>query len=180
MTQLDAKWIPITNEITLHENDLLDCWKVIDGEKCLVIYRVLGDKSEYLEGMVPIQEMSRSGKALKENERNTVSVPFNHFIENKFSLLLDKSHDQMNWPKSFGEAVLKLKLQFTEKQLLEIQQLSKEEFDSKYLTVGYWIRNHFGLWRGNFTLLLDCDKSNPEPDHVSEVIIEKFWKYLQK
>ena len=37
--------------------------------------------------MVPIQEMSRSGKALKIGERITISVPFDYFIEKKFYLI---------------------------------------------------------------------------------------------
>ncbi|MEX1013830.1 MAG: DUF6794 domain-containing protein [Candidatus Paceibacterota bacterium] len=179
MSQIDAKWVPITNETTLHENDLINCWEVIDEEKCLVVYRVLGPKSKYFEGMIPIREMSRAGKVLTKNERMTASVPFDHFIKNKSSLLVDKSYDQMNWPKSLNEAVSKLRSQFTEKQLLEIQQLSKEEFELRYLGVGSWIRNQFGLWRGNFNLLLDCDELNPEPDNVSNVILEKLWESLQ-
>jgi hypothetical protein len=176
---LNAKWVPITNETTLHENDLINFLEVVKGEKCVVTYRVLGNEHDYFEGMVPIQEISRAGKALKENERIITSVSFKIFIEKEFQLLLDKSYDHTFWPKSLDEAVSKLKSQFTEDQLLEIQLLSKEEFETKHLWLGSWIRNYFGLWRGNFALLLDCDESNPLPDNVSDIIRNKLWESLQ-
>ena len=49
---------------------------------------------------------------------------------------------------------------------------------------GTWIRNNFGLWAGNELLKKDivkfAGKKYLHPDSCSTVIIEEFWKKLNK
>lgn len=48
---------------------------------------------------------------------------------------------------------------------------------------GMWIRNEFGMWKGNHTLVRSCAsmRQNEElhPDSASGIIIEEVWKKLQ-
>ncbi len=53
----DSKWIRVTNDVTLHENDLDRRLEIIKGKEYVVIYRVLGSEYNLIEGMIPIQEM---------------------------------------------------------------------------------------------------------------------------
>jgi len=61
------------------------------------------------------------------------------------------------------------------------------------LLLGLWIRNTYGLWRGNRELLADCARlgdpgdGSPEgahpridPDHASSLILGAAWDRLQE
>ena len=69
---------------------------------------------------------------------------------------------------------------------VELQQMCKlewKEFDSNFNGFGglsMWIRNYFGLNRGNFDLALDCNIDNPTPDDVSAIIVYYFWEFLNR
>jgi hypothetical protein len=45
--------------------------------------------------------------------------------------------------------------------------------------LGTSIRNHFGLWEGNTSLLDSCGDIKFHPDDASAVIIKAFWQRLQ-
>lgn len=176
---LSAKIIPIAKDTTLNENDIISYWQIIDGKKTRVEYKVLGAKHDFFEGMVPVMEMSIGGKALKENKRIVFSFPFDFFIENSFDLLIDESYDQMFWPKNLNEAIAKLRLEYTNDQLAEISRMTFDEYENNYLFLGSWIRNYFGLWRGNYDLLINCDENDASADNVSSVIKKGFFNSLQ-
>jgi hypothetical protein len=177
--ELRAKEVPITEDTTLHEWDLITCLQQVGGKSVQIVWRMLSARQDGNEEMIEIQEMSRDGVAIKEDKRIRIWVPLEYLIENEFCLLQDKSYDEMDWPRTLDRAVSKLKSQFDQNQLLEVRQMSQDDFLSRYLGSGVWIRNYFGLWRGNFELLLDCDESNPEPDHVSTVILKELWQSMQ-
>lgn len=63
------------------------------------------------------------------------------------------------------------------------QTLRDTAFDDliKYhFSYGMYIRNHYGLWRGNKILLEDaCGMLPCHPDNASHVIIERTWRALQ-
>jgi hypothetical protein len=45
-----------------------------------------------------------------------------------------------------------------------------------HLTLGLWIRNELGLWRGNKVLMKNL--GTPTPDKASIIIIEAVWDEL--
>ena len=53
----------------------------------------------------------------------------------------------------------------------------KDELIEYHLSLGLGIRNYYGLWNGNYSLLADCHTD--VPDGASMVIIEAVWQRLQ-
>ena len=85
----------------------------------------------------------------------------------------------MFWPKNLNEAISKLRLEYSVEQLDEISRMTYDEFEDKFLFLGTWIRNYFGLWRGNYDLLITCDKDDASADNVSSIIMKEFYNSLQ-
>jgi hypothetical protein len=179
-TKLDAKILPITNETVLHENDLVSAQQIIDGNECFCTWQVLGTEHDFFEGMIPLKEVARDGRALEKHSQVIISLSIEFIIENGFRVLVDKSNDHEYWPKTKEEAFEKLIPLLSEEALMEIASISLDDFLMEYCTIGSWIRNYFGLWRGNYQLLLDCDSENPEADNVSTVILSELWHFLNE
>jgi len=59
-----------------------------------------------------------------------------------------------------------------------IRAKKKSELIEYHFSWGMGIRNSFGLWSGNRSLLADCHAYHP--DDASRVIIEAVWQELQK
>lgn len=85
-----------------------------------------------------------------------------------------------NWPKTLEEAVAELKNEFGKEEIDKIKKMKRNEFDINYLFLGQYIRNQFGLWAGNKELLHNVLPNKPEPDNVSQIIIEKLFNDVKK
>jgi hypothetical protein len=85
------------------------------------------------------------------------------------------------FPKSVGEAVKRLLLEFSDRDKLAFKNSSEADLVLFHLSLGNYIRNEFGLWGSNKELLRDCfpQNSEPNPDDASSVIINSLWKVLQ-
>lgn len=86
------------------------------------------------------------------------------------------------WPKSKSEAVDILKQKMGKRGLEELATTPKGELIGKYhFGLGMYIRNAFGVWRGNKDLWEDLTHGKPtHPDDLSGIIIEALWNELQK
>lgn len=82
------------------------------------------------------------------------------------------------WPKTVEEAVTTLHDVLTRRQKRRLRSMKRDELFELHFTLGQWIRNSFGLWRGNEELLEDAGTFHP--DDASMVIIEKLWESLQE
>ena len=84
-TKLDAKILPITNETVLHENDLVSAQQIIDGNECFCTWQVLGTEHDFFEGMIPLKEVARDGRALEKHSQVIISLSIEFIIE-KFKI----------------------------------------------------------------------------------------------
>ncbi|MDH3975367.1 MAG: lipocalin family protein [Deltaproteobacteria bacterium] len=97
----------------------------------------------------------------------------------------DGQHPELSklprWPKSKAEAVAILKQKMKEKDLQELAATPKEDLIGKYhFGLGMYIRNAFGIWRGNKDLWEDLTQGKPtHPDDLSGIIIEALWEDIQ-
>jgi hypothetical protein len=60
---------------------------------------------------------------------------------------------------------------------IRIVAMTQDDLGSLHLSLGQWIRNYFGLWKGNVALLHATGAG--DPDGASEVIIKAFWQRLR-
>ena len=96
------------------------------------------------------------------------------------------------WPTSVDDAVRIVVLQLGPDWKSRIRATTRTKAQSFHFTLGRWIRNSFGLWRGNVELLADCarrlhelDESNDVSCHLpidgdlaSSVILGAVWDHL--
>jgi hypothetical protein len=86
------------------------------------------------------------------------------------------------WPKSKTEAVEILKQKMDKGSLDELAGTPKDDLIGKYhFGLGMYIRNAFGVWRGNKELWEDLTHGEPtHPDNLSGYIIEALWDDLDR
>jgi len=62
--------------------------------------------------------------------------------------------------------------------------MQETELPILHLTLGRYIREHYGLWTVNKALIQSCssfsDEGNLHPDDVSAIIIKQLWEALRK
>ena len=90
-----------------------------------------------------------------------------------------------DYPKTISEAVSRLvaKLPFKEKS--QIAKMGKDDLINLNFSLGLWIKNNFGLWSKNESLIQECCKYHGEDfmyiheDESSMIIIYELWQRLQ-
>jgi len=98
----------------------------------------------------------------------------------------DAEHPELvklpRWPKSKSEAVEILKQKMNKHELEEFARTPKDNLIGKYhFYLGMYIRNAFGIWRGNKDLWEDLTHGKrTHPDNLSGIILEALWEDLQK
>ena len=92
-----------------------------------------------------------------------------------------------DYPQTVSDAVQQLISALTEQNKADIKKTSKEELIDLHLGLGLWIRNNFGLWNHNQSLLNSCklvagyhQGQSIESDEASNVIVKALWETLQK
>ena len=81
------------------------------------------------------------------------------------------------WPLTVDDAVTKILAGMTESDKAAVRAKKKDQLIDYHFTWGMGIRNSFGLWGDNRSLLADCHAY--QADDASMVIIEAVWKILQ-
>jgi len=128
-----------------------------------------------VEGFIKIMSIGKNGILYPPDQRRSTNIAGFVLIE-RYEIYDEGLSPRSEWPHNLKEAIIKLKKEIGEPTVSEIKQMSKKEFDASFISLGQYIRNQFGLWRGNKELLLDVDSNNPEPDHVSGIIIDKLYE----
>jgi Fe-S-cluster formation regulator IscX/YfhJ len=85
-----------------------------------------------------------------------------------------------NWPVTVEEAVRDILPRIPRFTKFRLMFMKKEELDSLHLEIGLWIRNRYGLWRGNEKLIVSACGFRCHPDDASGKIIEAVWQALHK
>jgi tetratricopeptide (TPR) repeat protein len=130
---------------------------------------------------VRVKKMAINGEPLKVEQRLVTNFKFEDFVNNKSSLLIDETNDKDGWPKTLPDAIKQLLEIYDDASLNHISQMSWSEFQMEYFMIGgldLWVRNNFGLWRGNYDLLLDSKIDKIDPDNASVSILYHFWEYV--
>jgi hypothetical protein len=86
---------------------------------------------------------------------------------------------QENWPVTVEEVVRDLLPRRTPYEKLYMMFTKKDQL-SMHFGLGLWIRNRYGLWRGNEKLILSACGFRCQPDEASEKIIGAVWEELHK
>src|SRR5262249_37309658 len=85
-----------------------------------------------------------------------------------------------NWPVTVEEAVRDILPRMSRLEKLRIFFMKKEDTILLHFGLGLWIRNHYGLWRGNEKLLLSACGFRCHPDDASAKIVDTVWEALHK
>jgi hypothetical protein len=85
-----------------------------------------------------------------------------------------------NWPVTVEETVRDILPRVSRLEKLRIMFMKKEDTTSLHFELGLWIRNRYGLWRGNEKLILSACGFRCHPDEASAKIIEALWQALHK
>ena len=174
--QIDPQWVKITNQTNLKCDDLVYNCENINGEKTIIVQYLVCSIND---DEITLQKMAINGEPLKTDKRGLQNFSLNLLVENKFSFLCGNINKKY-WPKNLKEATFKLAELFNEDELEIIRQLSWNDFLIKYDSLGglsRYIRNNFGLWIGNFDLLLDCKIDKIDADSSSISILYHFWEF---
>ena len=82
-----------------------------------------------------------------------------------------------DWPLTVDDAVTRILAGMSDAGKAKVRAKKRDELNEYYMSWGLGIRNYYGLWNGNYSLLFDCHTD--VPDGASMVIIEAVWKKLQ-
>lgn len=82
------------------------------------------------------------------------------------------------WPRTVERAVEKMLSAMTPEQQELVRGSAYADLILFHDNLGRWVRNQFGLWRGNNELMEACGLSHP--DDCSMVIIEACWRLLNE
>lgn len=80
--------------------------------------------------------------------------------------------NQENWPVTVEEVVRDILPRITPYEKLEMMVTNKDHLNSMHFGLGLWVRNRYGLWRGNEKLILSACGFRCVPDDASAKIIE--------
>lgn len=82
-------------------------------------------------------------------------------------------------PRTVDQAVERLLSELSEDDLAMIGSTPREDLVDFHFSLGMPIRNEFGLWGGNFRLLLSIgEREALHPDIASHFIIVALWEHL--
>jgi hypothetical protein len=81
-------------------------------------------------------------------------------------------------PKDLHDCFIELKKMLPVDFVEELRKGKEGDLIQYHLTLGMWIRNHWGLWKGS--RLADYFKSRDvrHPDDMSAIILTSFWRHL--
>lgn len=176
--KIDSQILKISVSTKLKINDIISSFEAPNEKK--------GDYIEYMicsiEGnIIALKKMAVNGEPLKTTLREVIKLSFESLIEKKFNLIADKTNDSVEWPRNLNDAVKELVKIYDDKELQHISNLTWSEFQTEYNTVGgldQWVRNYFGLWRGNYDLMLDTKIEKINADNASLSILYHFWEFV--
>jgi hypothetical protein len=87
-------------------------------------------------------------------------------------------------PRSVDEAVSRLISELPLRYAAKIAKMNGRDLSALHGTIGPYIRENFGLWKGNDQLMESCRMSNDHDylhiDSASMVIMEALWARLKQ
>jgi hypothetical protein len=93
-------------------------------------------------------------------------------------------YDAAHWPQTVDSAVNFLIKKLALKDRAYIANMFESELDSLDYTLGRYIRDRFGLWGDNHSLMKNCreigEKIGKDPEAAVAILIKSLWSKLQK
>jgi len=94
-----------------------------------------------------------------------------------------KDESRAGFPKTCDDAATRIEQRMTPELRKQVRGMSKDQLIILHASWGQGIRNEYGLWRGNQSLLTSCAAlvpgTEPDPDSVSMILMEIVWGRLQ-
>lgn len=91
------------------------------------------------------------------------------------------AEDSMTWPRNVDKAVKRLLETLSAEEQEKIRVIPEDDLAGLHFGLGLWIRNEFGLWRGNRALSDSmCKEIYCHPDDLSGRLIRAAWYQLQQ
>ncbi len=174
--EINSEIVPLSFGTQLSKGDIIILWI----NKMTNIFNILQNIPQ--QGIFWQKKCLQKGIPIKVEERKTFKFTPETFQNNKLFLITDKTNDKHLWPTTLPNAILKLKLLYNNQELSLIKLMTWPQFDDQYNQFGglsMWIRNYFGLYRGNFDLGLDCKIEEPSADNASSIIVYYFWEHIK-
>ena len=88
------------------------------------------------------------------------------------------------FPRSLREAVAWLVYELPLKEKATIANMKSDELEILHLTLGGYVRENFGLWGKNKSLMDSCRsvcrEENLHPKIASQIILKSLWERLRK
>ena len=168
----------ITLNTKLKVNDIISNIEIHDGlGSSKTQYNII----EISNLEIVVQKVAiKNGFVLKPDKRERLTFLFNDLIKGEFKLLIDITNDRSHFPKTIDEASNRLIGVFSIEELLKVKNIPWEEYRIEaHMGTAVWLRNYFGLWRGNWDLILDSGIESMDPDDVSSMILHDFWNKIQ-
>lgn len=146
-------------------------------------YQIIKDLNREIPGGIGRRKVYFRDAQGRYNRLSTKNRQFKGFnaLSPSQQNLLDKIADgQIHpmGPSSVEEAIDLLNTVLTADEKREIAETPKENLIEYHFSLGRWIRNNFDLWAENSALLEALGSTHP--DHASKVLIERYWRSLQK
>jgi hypothetical protein len=87
---------------------------------------------------------------------------------------------QKKWPATLEEAVGVVIAALPQVEAAKIAAMPEADLIHLHFGLGTWIRNNFGLWKGNDALMQELHQHQPaiHPDDAAMLIIEQTWRRL--
>jgi hypothetical protein len=99
-------------------------------------------------------------------------------------------NDALQWPRTIDDAVDRVIASMSEEEKSVLKNTDERELVNFHFGLGWFIRNEFGLYKGNSDLLKACARSRynaferlffqNDPDEASGFIIDVVWNRLRK
>ena len=176
MTEMiNSYWKTIEKISDLNIEVLFYFWVIENGVKTNNIQSLVISINE---NIITARKMAVTETILPQSERQLYNISIESLIEKKAKYLYDEINDKAHWPRKLNVAIEILTNLFEERELNQIRNMSWQQFQTNYGGLGVWIRNNFGLWRGNFDLLIDSKIDKINADSASESILYHFWEFI--
>jgi len=85
-----------------------------------------------------------------------------------------------NWPVTVDETVKDILPRLPLYRKLQFRFMKKKDTNSEHFALGLWIRNRYGLWRGNSQLKISACGYECRPDDASGIIVDAVWEAIHK
>lgn len=143
----------------------------------------IDDMDKYIDVMKAIEEIVKKYAPSGDDILKKAGYEINREVAKKYGI--DKGeisgkiiqNKPKGLPKTVDEAVDEIIATFPRDVLEKLASMTEEDLIECHFGLGLWIRNNFGLWKGNKALLEDA--GSDIPDTASMTIIRTVWQKLR-